>query len=67
MIKSDLQCLDCGAGYRRLELVSRKGQPGPFHCKVCDCLLEVMDGAHDIAYRLTVHPGNLSAIADREP
>lgn len=66
MIKSDVQCPDCRAGYRRLELVSRKGQPGPIHCKACNGLLEVSDGVHEIAYRLTVLPGNFVDLIDGE-
>jgi hypothetical protein len=67
MNKLDVQCPACRAAYLRLELVSLKGQPGPFHCKVCQHLLEVSDGVHDVVYRLTVLPGNLADLIDREP
>jgi transposase-like protein len=66
MHKSDVQCPDCRAGYRRVELSSRKGQAGTFHCKVCNGALEVFDGTHEIAYRLTVLPLNLAERADRK-
>jgi hypothetical protein len=56
MKKSDVQCPDCGAGHRRIELVSRKGPPGAYHCLVCKNLLETFDGSHEVAYRLTVNP-----------
>ena len=56
MRKSDVQCLDCGAGYRRIELESREGQPGFYRCVICHRLLETFDGSKEIAYRLTVNP-----------
>ena len=56
MKKSDVQCIDCGAAYRRIELVSRKGRSGSYHCVICGRLLETFDGSHEVAYRLTVNP-----------
>ena len=56
MKKTDIQCPDCAAGYRRIELVSTRGQPGVFRCQVCNRVLEVFDGSTEIAYRLTVVP-----------
>ena len=59
MKKGDVTCPDCFAGYRRIELVSRKGQPGHYKCLICERILEVFDGSREIAYRLTVQPSNL--------
>jgi hypothetical protein len=56
MKKADVQCLDCGAGYRRIELVSKPGKLGRYNCLVCNRLLETFDGEHEVAYRLTVNP-----------
>jgi hypothetical protein len=56
MKKSDVQCLDCGAGYRRIELVSKPGKRGHYQCLVCGRLLETFDGKHEVAFRLTVNP-----------
>jgi hypothetical protein len=56
MKKSDVQCPDCGVGYRRIELTSRKGHADSYHCLVCKHLLETFDGSREIAYRLTVNP-----------
>jgi transposase-like protein len=56
MRKSDLSCPECRAGYRRVELVSRKGTKGEFRCLLCNHVLEVFDGETDIAIRLTVQP-----------
>jgi len=44
------------AGYRRIELVSRPGTKGEFHCLLCDYVLEVFDGLTEVAIRLTVQP-----------
>jgi hypothetical protein len=68
MKKSDLTCSECGAGYRRIELVSQNGPTGEFRCLTCDHLLEVFDGSTDVALRLTVQPErilNEAAKADR--
>ena len=56
MKKSDVTCAKCHAGYRRVELVSKKGTMGEFRCLVCDEVLEVFDGSTDVAMRLTVQP-----------
>jgi transposase-like protein len=56
MKKTDIQCPDCAAAYQRIELVSRRGQPGAYRCKVCNHVLETFDGATEIVYRLTVVP-----------
>ena len=56
MKKSDVTCANCHAGYRRVELVSKKGTRGEFRCLVCDEVLEVFDGSTDVAMRLTVQP-----------
>jgi hypothetical protein len=56
MKKSDVACDQCQAGYRRIELVSKPGSKGEFRCLVCDRVLEVFDGATDLAFRLTVQP-----------
>jgi transposase-like protein len=56
MRKSDLSCPECRAGYRRVELVSRKGSKGAFRCLLCNHVLEVFDGETDVAIRLTVQP-----------
>jgi len=36
-----------------------QGQPGTYHCKVCNSLLQEFDGSQEVAYRLTVHPSIL--------
>lgn len=56
MKKRDVTCPDCHAGFRRIELVSRRGTAAEFKCPLCQRLLEVSDGSTDIAYRLTVAP-----------
>lgn len=56
MKKRDVTCPDCHAGFRRIELTSRRGTEGEFKCPLCHRLLEVSDGSTDIAYRLTVAP-----------
>ena len=56
MKKSDVTCPECGAGYRRIELVSKKGTKGEFRCLTCDHLLETFDGSTEVALRLTVQP-----------
>jgi transposase-like protein len=60
MKKDDVQCPTCSAGYRRIELISMIGKPGEFRCRVCNRVLEVFDGSHAIAYRLTVQPERVS-------
>ena len=56
MKKSDVTCPNCGAGYRRIELISRRGAPGEYRCLLCDEVLEVFNGSADVALRLTVQP-----------
>jgi transposase-like protein len=56
MKKSDIACPGCKAGYRRIELTSKKGVKGEYRCLLCDTVLEVFDGSTDIAIRLTVQP-----------
>jgi transposase-like protein len=59
MRKGDVICPECNAGFRRIELDSRRGHAGEFHCPLCDHTLEVFDGTTEIAYRLTVAPEKL--------
>lgn len=59
MIKHDVTCPACKAGYRRIEIVSRSGSAGDVLCPLCDALLEVIDGSTTITYRLTVAPEKL--------
>ena len=56
MKKSDVTCEYCGAGYRRIELTSLKGERGSYHCLVCKRVLEIFNGSTQVAYRLTVAP-----------
>jgi transposase-like protein len=56
MKKSDFTCLECGAGYRRIELDSGPGSKGKYRCLVCDHVLEIFDGSKTVAIRLTVQP-----------
>jgi transposase-like protein len=56
MIKGDVTCPECGAGFRRIELLSRQGSKGEIRCPTCDGILEVLDGSRLVAYRLTVQP-----------
>jgi len=56
MRKSDVTCPKCNAGYRRIELTSRPGCKGAYHCSLCGEVLEVLDGKTDVAIRLTVQP-----------
>jgi predicted Zn finger-like uncharacterized protein len=56
MRKSDVICPKCHAGYRRIELASRRGAGGEFRCLLCDQVLEVFDGSTEVAIRLTVQP-----------
>jgi hypothetical protein len=51
MRQSDVTCPKCHADYRRIELVSRKGRKGQFHCMSCDHTLEVFDGSTYVAIR----------------
>ncbi|WJR81861.1 hypothetical protein QOU61_25780 [Bradyrhizobium sp. NP1] len=56
MRKGDVICEECGAGFRRIELGSRRGMPAEFRCPLCNHLLEKHDGSTEVAYRLTVAP-----------
>ena len=56
MIKSDVTCPTCRAGYRRIELNSVGGSRGEYRCLTCDSVMEVFDGKTEVAYRLTVSP-----------
>jgi len=56
MKKGDIICPECSAGFRRIELTTRRGRAGEMRCPLCDHLLEVTDGSTDVAYRLTVAP-----------
>jgi uncharacterized Zn finger protein len=56
MKTSDVSCTKCGAGYRRIELVSKMGTKGEFRCLTCGHLLEIFDGSREVALRLTVQP-----------
>ena len=49
MMKSDVQCVDCGAAYRRIELISKRGKEGQYRCLVCGRVLETFDGNHEVA------------------
>jgi hypothetical protein len=64
MRKSDIIYPECKAGYRRIELTSRRGKKGEFRCLCCNHLLEVFDGAHEVAIRLTVQPVKRSKDGD---
>ena len=59
MRKSDVTCPVCQAGYRRIELTSKRGDSGEFRCLICDSILEVLDGSTDVALRLTVQPSSV--------
>jgi transposase-like protein len=56
MRKTDVICPKCKAGYRRIELASKKRVRGEFRCLVCDHLLEAFDGSTEVALRITVQP-----------
>ena len=56
MRKSDVICPKCRAGYRRIELVTKPGTRGEFHCLTYNHLLEVFDGLTEVALRLAVPP-----------
>src|ERR1700750_1536131 len=60
MQKSDVICPKCNAGYRRLQLFSQKGTAGEFRCRLCDHVLEVLDGSTSVAFRLTVQSERIS-------
>jgi predicted Zn finger-like uncharacterized protein len=56
MRKGDVICPECHAGFRRIELSSRRGIAGEYRCPLCQHVLETFDGSTDVAYRLTVAP-----------
>jgi len=56
MRKGDASCPECGAGFRRIELLSINGKQGEFRCPLCETLIESWDGGTEVAYRLTVQP-----------
>jgi ssDNA-binding Zn-finger/Zn-ribbon topoisomerase 1 len=56
MTKTDVICPKCHAGFRRIELSSRRGTSGEYRCPICNQALEAFDGSQEIAYRLTVTP-----------
>jgi predicted Zn finger-like uncharacterized protein len=64
MRKSDITCPKCKAGYRRIELATGPGKRGEFRCLVCNHLLELFDGSHEVAIRLTVQPRRKLNIGD---
>jgi hypothetical protein len=47
MWKSDIICPECGAGYRRVTLVTCKGTKGEYRCLICNHVLDVFDGSFD--------------------
>jgi DNA-directed RNA polymerase subunit RPC12/RpoP len=59
MRKGDVQCPECGAGYRRIEVISMKGQAGEYRCLTCGHRLEEFSGQTYVAYRLTVQPAKV--------
>jgi hypothetical protein len=65
MKKSDVTCPECHAGYRRVELNTRKGRQGEYRCLFCDHVLEVFDGSTEVAIRLTVRHARRLALSAR--
>jgi predicted Zn finger-like uncharacterized protein len=59
MKRGDIICPNCNAGFRRIELDSRRGKAGEVRCPLCNDVLEVLDGSTEVAYRLTVAPEKL--------
>jgi predicted Zn finger-like uncharacterized protein len=57
---SELTCPECGAGFRRLELDTLRGDKGEYRCPVCDHALETFDGSKLVAYRLTIQPADVA-------
>jgi hypothetical protein len=56
MKKGDATCSECGAGFRRLELMSLPPSRGEYRCPACGTVLEKFNGTTFVAYRLTIHP-----------
>ena len=54
--KGDITCPECNAGYRRIELSTRKGTRGEYRCLLRNHVLEIFDGSTEVAIRLTVQP-----------
>ena len=67
MIKSDVICPQCKAGYRRIELKSKPWTVGEFRCRTCDQLLETLDGTANVAWRLTVQPAKEFSLDQSQP
>ena len=68
MRQTDVACTKCGAGFRRLELVSLPSQGGELRCPICSELLESFSNAEVfVAYRLTVSPQKKRAGATAAP
>ena len=65
MIKSDVTCPNCNAGYRRIELKSQPWIVGEFRCLTCGEVLETFDGTANVAFRLTVQPTRPKNSAER--
>jgi transposase-like protein len=63
MIKSDVTCPECGAGFRRIELSVQHGSKGEYRCPACNTLLERFEGDKLVAYRLTVQ-SSIKALND---
>jgi len=59
MRRGDVICPECNAGFRRIELDSRRGTAGEFRCPLCNTVVEVLDGSKEVVYRLTVAPEKL--------
>ena len=49
MKKDDVTCPECGAGFRRLELIVAVGTKGEYRCPACDAVLEKFDGSALVA------------------
>jgi Zn finger protein HypA/HybF involved in hydrogenase expression len=56
MQKGDVECLHCHAGFKRIEVSSMKGEPGEYHCPICNSTVDRVIGSNYVAYRLTVRP-----------
>jgi transposase-like protein len=67
MKRSDVTCPKCHAGYRRIELTSRPGAKGEYHCLLCNELIEVLDGSTEVAIRLTVQPEKTFEVDSETP
>jgi len=59
MRSSDIICLQCKAGYRRIEVASGSGTEDAYRCLLCDHVLEVFDGSTEVALRLTDQPDSI--------